>query len=228
MPNTSPSGNQTGIPEGYLAIPMQESELGASIRLCVLARPPPDPVAGHLVLLRDLPDAMVYLGCLLDAGGRLREWTELWVQNVDGLESSLPALRESFSNHSLDQRWATTAKSFAALNPCGFIQTSWETRHHLPTFRDLSRQQPVHPGSGDNRWQLCQDDQALQSAGLPTYGTSLFRYLYQPAARDTGFVPVVAGAPATPATHPLSEAFKDSQSQVSLNPQAGLLRAQNL
>src|SRR6267154_2776079 len=150
MPNTSPSGNQTGVPEGYLAIPMQESELGASIRLCVLARQTPDPVAGHLVLLRDLPDAMVYLGCLLDAGGRLREWTELWVQNVDGLESSLPALRESFSNHSLDQRWAITAKSFAALNPRGFIQTGWETKHPLPTFLDLSRQQPVHPGPADN------------------------------------------------------------------------------
>src|SRR5882724_3153096 len=227
MPNTKPSENQTGVPEGYSAIPVLQSETSGTVRLCVLARQMPDPVAGHLVLLRDLPDAMVYLGCLVDAGGRLREWVELWVQNVDGLESSLPALRESFSNHSLDQRWANAAKSFATLNPRGFIHTGWETKHPLPTFLDLSRQQPVHPGSGDNRWQLCQDDQALQSAGLPTYGTSLFRYLYQPAAKDTGFVPVVAGAPATPVTHPLAEAFKDSQSQVSLNPQAGLLMAQN-
>ena len=149
MPNTSSSGNQTGIPEGYSAIPIQESELGASVRLCVMVRQTPDPVAGHLVLLRDLPDAMVYLGCLIDAGGRLREWAELWVQNVDGLESSLPERRESFSNHSLDQRWASTAKSFSKLNPAGFIQTGWETKHPLPTFLDLSRQQPVHPGSAD-------------------------------------------------------------------------------
>ena len=104
MANTKLSGNPTGIPEGYIAIPIQESEAGATMRLCVLARQTPDPAAGQLVLLRDLPDAMVYLGCLTDAGGRLREWAELWVQNVDGLESSLPALRETFSNHGMDQR----------------------------------------------------------------------------------------------------------------------------
>src|SRR2546421_1739015 len=123
MPKTKPSGNQTGIPEGYSAIPIQESDLGSAVRLCVLARQTPDPATGHLVLLRDLPDAMVYLGCLTDAAGRLREWAEVWVQNVDGLDSSLPALRESCSNHSLDERWGRTAKAFFSLNPESVIQT---------------------------------------------------------------------------------------------------------
>src|SRR6185369_601563 len=54
----------------------------------------------------------------------------------------------------------------------------------------------------------------------------LFRYLYQPGSKESGFVPVVAGSPTSPATRPLNEALKDSQSQVSLNPQAGLLMAQ--
>lgn len=227
MPNTTPAGNQTGIPEGYSAIPIQESDVNATLRLCVLARQTPDPAAGHLVLLRDLPDAMVYLGCLTDAGGRLRGWAELWVQNVDGLDSSLPALREAFSNHSMDQRWASMVKSLCALNPDGFIQTDWETKHPLPTFLDLSRKQPVHPGAPDNRWQLCLDNAALQAAGLPDFGTSLFRYLYQPTSKDAGFVPVVAGAPTNAATHPLAEAVKDVQAHVPLNPQGGLMLAQN-
>ena len=161
MANTKTSGNQTGIPEGYLAIPIQESDMDAIVRLCVLARQTPEPAAGHLVLLRDLPDAMVYLGCLTDAGGRLREWAEIWVQNVDGLESSLPALSESFSNHGLDERWGKTARSLSALNPNGFIQTGWEAKHALPTFLDLGRRQPVHPGPPDKRWELCRDDAAL-------------------------------------------------------------------
>src|ERR1700745_1815746 len=93
-------GNETRIPEGYSAIPLHASEAGATVRLCVLTRQAPDPAGGHLVLLRDLPDAMVYLGCLTDAGGRLREWVELWVQNVDGLAARLPALHEKFSNPS--------------------------------------------------------------------------------------------------------------------------------
>src|SRR5882672_4669236 len=103
MANTKLSGNPTGIPEGYIAIPIQESEAGATMRLCVLARQTPDPAAGQLVLLRDLPDAMVYLGCLPDAGERLGEWAELGVQNVDGLESSLPALRETVVDHGMDE-----------------------------------------------------------------------------------------------------------------------------
>jgi hypothetical protein len=193
----------------------------------VLARQTPDPAAGHLVLLRDLPDAMVYLGCVTDAGGRLREWAEIWVQNVDGLDSSLPALRETFSNHSIDQRWKEMAKSLCALNPHGFIQTGGETRHGLPTFLDLSQKQPVHPGDSDNRWELCEDDAALQAASLPAYGTSLFRYLYRPSSKESGFVPVVSGAPTNSATRPLAEAVKDTQAHVPLNPQGGLLMAQN-
>jgi hypothetical protein len=227
MANTNLSGNPTGIPEGYLAIPIHETEAGATVRLCVLARQTPDPAAGHLVLLRDLPDAMVYLGCLTDAGGRLREWAELWVQNVDGLESSLPALRETFSNHSMDQRWGAMVKSFSTLNPHGFIQTGWEAKHALPTFLDLNRRQPVHPGAQENRWQLCRDDGALQAAGLPAYGTSLFRYLYQPGSKESGFVSVVSGAPANGSTKQVNEAFKDAQTHVPLNPQGGLLMAQD-
>ncbi|MEO8427417.1 MAG: hypothetical protein ABI651_09925, partial [Verrucomicrobiota bacterium] len=227
MATTRVSGNQTGIPEGYSAIPIREADVEASVRLCVLAREIPDPAAGHLVLLRDLPDAMVYLGCLTDAGGRLREWAELWVQNVDGLVSSLIALRESLSNHSLDQRWANTATSLRALNPGGFIQTGLETKHSLPTFLDLVRRQPVSPGSPENRWELCRDDAALQAAGLPAYGTSLYRYLYQPASKDMSFVALVSGAPSNPATRPMAEALKDIEAHVPLNPQGGLLMAQN-
>ena len=219
-------GNQTGIPQGYSAIALHEKDVAATVRLCVLARELPEPVAGHLVLLRDLPDARVFLGCVTDAGGRLREWVEIWVQNVDGLESSLPALRESFSNHTIDLRWAKTAESFRALNPSAFIQTAWETKHGPPIFLDLNHKQPVHPGRPNNPWELCQDDGALRAAGLPAYSTSLFRYLYQPATKEGGFVPVVSAAPANAATRPLAEALKETPAQVPLNPQGGLLMAQ--
>jgi hypothetical protein len=225
MPTTSQAGNQQGIPEGYCAIPIHESELGATIRLCVLAKKAADPAAGHLVLLRDLPDAMVYLGCLMDAGGHLREWIEIWIQNMDGLESSLPALRESFSNQNLDERWAATAKSFTAMNPASFIETGWETKHPLPAFLDLGRQSPLHPGPIDNRWQLCRDEAVLQAAGLPAYGTSLFRYLYQPGAKESVLIPVVAGAPTNLSTRSLAEALQAAPASVPLNPQGGLLLA---
>src|SRR5436190_16430441 len=126
------------VPTGYCAIPIHETG-EAPLRLAVLVRQTPDPVGGHFVLLRDLHDALIYLGCVLDASDGVREWVELWVQNVDGLESSLPAHREAFSNHSLDARWAKTAQAFRALRLDTFLQTGWETKHPAPTFLDLSK-----------------------------------------------------------------------------------------
>jgi len=152
---------------------------------------------------------------------------EVWVQNVDGLQASLPALCESFSNHSLDERWSKMAKTFSTLNPRGFIQTGWEEKHALPTFLDLTRQRPAHPGSGDKKWELCRDDAALQAAGLPAYGTSLFRYLYQPSSRESGFVPVVSGAPTGSNTRSLGEALRETEAHIPLNPQGGMLMAQD-
>lgn len=213
-------------PEGFQAIPIHNAS--APLRLCVLARHTPDPVAGHLVLLRDLPDAMVYLGCVTDAGGRVREWIELWVQNVDGLEASLPALREAFSNHTLDQRWAAQAGTLAALEPAGALLTGWEETHPHPCFLDLAKSAAVTPGESDpaGPWELCQDNKALEAAGLPPFSQSLFRYLWQPKAGEGGkFAPVVAGAPTNPRTVSLHEAVGASAGHVPLNPQAGLLRA---
>jgi len=225
MPTTSTAGNHGGIPEGYCAIPINESELGAAIRLCVLAKLAPEPGAGQLVLLRDLPDAMVYLGCLTDASGHPREWAEIWVQNVDGLESSLPALRERFSNHNLDERWASVAKTFAALSPTGMIRLAWEKKHPPPAFLDIARRLVLHPATSDRRWELCLDDSVLQAGGLPAYGTSLFRYLYQKGVNEGQFVPVVAGAPTNANTLPLAEVLKDAPESVPLNPQGGLMMA---
>ncbi|HZR18105.1 MAG TPA: hypothetical protein VFE51_12490 [Verrucomicrobiae bacterium] len=226
MPTATSATPSTGVPEGYCAIPIQESELGATIRLCALAKLAPDP-AGPLILLRDLPDAMVYLGCLTDAEGHLREWAEIWVQNVDGLESSLPAVHESFSNKGLDDRWAGMARSFAALNPGNVLRTGWESRHPLPTWLDTTKGFPVHPTIGDQHWELCQDDAALRAAALPAYGTSLFRYLYRPGSKDDGFVPVVAGAPTNNATRQLADILKGSPASIPFNPQGGLLMARS-
>jgi hypothetical protein len=197
------------------------------VRVCVLARHTADQATGHLVLLRDLPDAMVYLGCLTDAGGHLREWVEIWVQNMEGLESSLPSIREAFSNKSLDDRWAGMAKAFRSLHPAHCLETGWESRHPPPSFLDLGKKGPLHPATGGVRWELCVNDAALQAAGLPLYGTSLFRYLYQPESKDSSFVPIVTNAPTNTSTRPLPQVIKISPEIVPLNPQGGLLMARN-
>src|SRR6266851_756883 len=154
MASAKPSAPPSRIPEGYRAIPIHRTD-EAPLRVCVLVRQTPDPVAGQFILLRDLHDALVYLGCVTDAAGRVREWIELWVQNVDGLEASLPAYREAFSNHFLDERWRKNADGLRDLNPAGLLVTGWESSHPLPTFLDLAQGGPVHPGEEKTggRWE---------------------------------------------------------------------------
>jgi hypothetical protein len=223
-PKAAPS--DLGIPEGYAAIPISPADTSAPLRLCVLVRQTPDPAAGRLVLLRDLHDAMVYLGCVTDASGRAREWIELWVQNVDGLETSLPAYRETFSNPLLDARWSERARAFRDVAPERFIQTGRESAHPPPAYIDLSAGHAVHPNGKDpdGPWELCCNDELLRGAGLPAYSTSLFRYLHQPSAGPkTKFVPVVGGAPQGPATVPAAKALAGLDPHLALNPQAGLM-----
>jgi hypothetical protein len=226
MSKSKTAPKSSGIPEGFTAIPITQADEGAALRICVLARQTPDPATGSFILLRDLHDAMVYLGCVVDASRRPREWIELWVQNVDGLETSLPAYRETFSNASLDARWTGQAKAYREMDPESFIQTGWESSHPLPSYLDLSSGQPVHPGGkeANSRWELCRDDELLRKAGLPAYGTSLFRYLHQPSAgAQTQFVPVVSGAPQGKATVPVSKAMAGLDHHLAFNPQAGLM-----
>lgn len=221
------SSELNGLPEGFLAIPIHPILPETFLRVCVLVRATPDPVAGNFVQIRDLPDAMVYLGCVTDAAGRLREWVELWIQNTDGLDASLPALREAFSNPTVDDRWTRQAAAFAALDPAAALLTGWERHHPLPLFVDLAQRATVNPGAGDanGAWELCQDDPALTAAGLPAYSRSLFRYLWQPkAGAEARFVPATAGAPVGPKTLAPNEAFGQSAGHLPLNPQGGLAR----
>jgi len=216
------------IPEGYRAIPIHGSGPESVLRLCVLVKTTADPAAGHLVLLRSLPDALVYLGCVADMAGRAREWIELWVQNVDGLAGAFATFRENISNPNLDQRWSQRAETLRALDPEGFLQTGYESVHPLPLFLDIAKGLAVHVGDTDpgTHWELCRDDGLLETAGLPAFSKSVFRYLYQPSAgKEARFIPVVSGAPENGATTMLDSIVTGRQKLIPFNPQGGLIMA---
>lgn len=216
------------IPEGYRAISINESGGEAMLRLCVVAKTTPDSVAGHLVLLRNLPDAQVYLGCVADRSGRVRDWIELWVQNVDGLVDSASTFGENISNQILDQRWKKRTEFFSELDGQGFLHTGWESAHPRPAFLDVAKGRCVYLVDKDANapWELCQDDGLLEAADLPPFSRSVFRYLYQPSAgKKTRFIPVVAGAPENDATVTLESALDGGKHLIPFNPQSGLMMA---
>src|SRR3954468_13538844 len=122
------------IPDGYVIIPVSVEQKVAPLRIGVIVKKQPDPVAGHLVMLRDLLDAQVYLGCVSDVSGRVQQWVEIWVQSTNGLAGSLPASRETLTNALLDDRWERLFRAFERLDPSTIIRGGGGAGHPKPGF----------------------------------------------------------------------------------------------
>ncbi len=180
------------VPEGYLAVDLFPVEGRSVLRVCVLCREEPDPVGGRLVVVRDVLDASVYLGCVLDAAGGVDRWIEVWVQRVDTLGASLARGRETLSNASLESRWRRTASALAE----GLIRTGFEGTNPPAFALDTARARavrPVHEPTGAD-WDVCRDEDILAEKGLPSYRASLERYLWVPGEGvGSPFVPVDDG-----------------------------------
>ncbi len=226
MSSSKPNSGLTTVPEGYIVIPIAEDQKAAALKICVLVRPKPDPVGGHLVVLRDTIDAKVFLGCIVDASSQVLEWLELWIQNTETLINTVSAACQSLSNAMLDNRWRQQSQAFEHLEGAAIVKTGWESEHPLPTFLDISARSPVHPidPNSGTPWKLCVDEGLLQQKNLSSYAGSLHRYLYVPAlGEESQLVPVTSGAPTNASTKPLSEICGDSAHIISLNPGAGLM-----
>ena len=197
------------IQKGYRPVPISEADAESLLRLCVIVREAPDPIAGMFVLLRDSVDAAIYLGCLVDAGGYVHQWLELWFQNINHIQTTLRAYRENFSNHTLDERWKRRAAFFARLDRFNKIEIRSEANHPLPTYFDLAVSGPINPKDPATSapWELCTDDRLLEEHGLPRYSTSLARYLCVRGASKPQFLPVTAGSPENDSTLDPKQAF---------------------
>src|SRR4051812_11275980 len=106
---------------GFRAAPIHRAAEQSPLRICALTRSSPHPVDGHFLLLRSTVDALIYLGCVTDSVGSVREWIELWVQSVDGLSESVASAQETFSNRMLEERWKRESELLALLEGDRFI-----------------------------------------------------------------------------------------------------------
>ena len=214
------------LPEGYIVIPIAEDQKAAALKICVLVRPKPDPVGGHLVVLRDTIDAKVFLGCIVDASSQILEWLELWIQNTETLINSASSACQSISNTMLDNRWRQQSEAFEHLAGAAIVKTGWESEHPQPTFLDISSRSPVHPidPNSGTHWKLCTDEGLLQQKDLPSYASSLHRYLYLPElGEESQLVPITPEAPTNASTKPFSEICGDPAHIIPLNKGAGLM-----
>jgi hypothetical protein len=214
----SASGLST-LPKGFVAVPVSVEQMAAPLRLCVVCRAPGS--GEGLIALRDTLDARVLLGCIMDAGRRVHQWVEIWIQSLQNVIAAPGLARESLSNALLDKRWRDTFAAMESLEPDDLFRTGWEGDPPRPTWIDPKSGRPIHPIEGASRkpFALCRDESALAEANLPSYATSLHRYLYVPEhPAQTPFVAITPDAPANERTVPLETLVPPGGGLVPLNP----------
>ena len=220
------SGGNSELPEGFSAVAISAGQSSSPLKICILVRQIAAGAGGHFQLLRDTLDGLIYLGCVADAAGRVKQWLELWVQDGSGLPSALPTAREAVSNLILDERWRLQVQALAAMDSAALLMTGWETINPLPTFIDLKTLQPMHPTDPQSGevLELCRDEKVLAEAGLPGYTATLHRYLYAPKSQFPAFYPVQQNSPTNQQTMPMATVTA-GQTLAAFNPGAGLLCA---
>ena len=220
--------SRTSVPTGYSAVALCEDHVSHPLKVCILVRDEPDPVAGSLVILRENPDSRVLLGCFTDADGRVLRWVEVWIQNVSGAAALLSFQVSPPTNRTLDARWRKVTTALADLSSSNTIATGWESRNPSPLFVTTDTRRPFHPvlATSGKRWALCTDDALLTRHGLPAYSDSAHRYWSVESDDETEptFVPVTPGAPTVASTIALEDIVRPDGGLISVNPECGLIR----
>jgi hypothetical protein len=207
---------------GYRGVSLRAEDRDAPIAICLFVRTDPSD-SPPFILLRETMDASIYLGSIVDRVGHPKALVEIWVQNVDRVAFSFRAQLEPLTNSVLDRRWSDRVAMFRRLKRGTIIETGAEFDHPVPALIDGKKGAvvyPVDPGT-QRSLVLCQDEKALQLAGLPSYGSSLHRYLWNGAgAEDPVFLAITSGAPLPPGGSSVTDIFKGLY---PFNPGGGLL-----
>jgi hypothetical protein len=207
---------------GYRAVSLRAEDRDAPVAICLFVRTEPSE-SPPFILLRETMDASIYLGSVADRAGHPKAWVEIWVQNVDRVAFSFRAQLEPLTNSVLDRRWAERAAMFRTLKRGTIIETGAEFNHPLPALVDGEGGVVVCPVDPETHrsFVLCQDEKALELAGLPSYGSSLHRYLWNGVgAGEPVFLAITSGAPLPPGVRPATDIFKGLY---PFNPGGGLL-----
>jgi hypothetical protein len=215
------------LPAGYQALALWPEESGPLL-ICLLMQNDRSEGTAPFILLRETTDASVYLGCLVDRSRHPKAWIEIWIQNIDRIAFSWRARLESLTNAFLDRRWSERVALLRSLKRSSIIETGFETRHPAPILIDLVKGyviHPVEPVTG-RELSLCLDEAALARARLPSYASSLHRYLWnEPVDKEPIFFAATSGAPLAPGVKSFADSFKE---QSPLNLASGLLMVRPL
>ncbi len=178
MTPPAPDPNQWEIPPALRAVPIQPASSVAGLEICFLLRLEPEPVSGAFVLIRQTLNATVVLGCLRDAGGRVVEWLELYLQRMLSEVAFNPLSKNAVCNRQWDLEWEAFARDTEQSDPYGFVATPWAFESLRPVRVSLNGEHCRYLADADGAaWVLCRDTAVLSALGEGSYGEGSNRYL---------------------------------------------------
>jgi hypothetical protein len=211
----------SSVPSGYRAVPLEANAGLFSWRVALLVRDG-GPGATELVMLANLPDVRAYLGCVLDSRGMVREWVQVWVQNLEDFVAAESGFEDQISSEQLDRSWRRHWQAVREATPAALVLEPPDDQLR-PLYLDIGQWRVVRPATLEgHEWVLCRDDRKLGEAGLPKYSQSTMRYLR--AAEPSGasrFVAVDSRAPLTDAAPQRSTELGFEPTWLAINPQGG-------
>ena len=151
--------------------------------------------------------AIAYSTAWCDQAGEVKEWLDLWVQDIGSWHLEVSRQILPLTNLALDNHWLAWSQGLAQSQPSEVFQIGWD--HHPCPVIWLSpdgrkRLIPEPP------WALCTNDAMLSKFRLAPFSASLHRYLWNQDELNPQFLAATPNAPEGPLTRPLAAAYADA------------------
>lgn len=151
--------------------------------------------------------AVAYSTAWCDQAGEVKEWLDLWVQDISSWHLEVGRQILTLTNPTLDKHWLAWSQAVASTQPADVFHIGWD--HHPCPVIWLSpdgrrRLMPEH------NWVLCTHDGLLRKFRLAPFSESLHRYLWNQDEHNPQFLATTPDAPEGPVTKPLAAAFAEA------------------
>lgn len=191
MKTDSPSSCHWALPGNRVAVAIHDDP--SPLKLCVILQKQASGI--EPIVLRQLNECQVLLGCVIDAATTIHEVIEIWVQRLVGSGGILASVRTGVDNHSFDRRWTRFAAAWKQFLPQDVIALANEIG---PLWIDSITFRPWKPVTAEQvPYRLCTDETLLSEAKLPPYSTTLNRFLVAGTSGSASFIRL-DDAPAEP------------------------------
>jgi len=151
--------------------------------------------------------AIAYSTAWCDKAGEVKEWLDLWVQDVGSWHLEINRQILTIANPALDNHWLAWSQGLATTQPADVFQVGWE-HHPCPViWLSPDGRKRLMP---EQNWGLCTDDTLLRKFRLAPFSGSLHRYLWNQDAQNPQFLAATPNAPEGPVTKPIAAVLADA------------------